>query len=69
MNTWRASYATAITFEAELDNYTERDWVIFLLCSLFNSIVLLNLLIAIIGHTFENYSAESVQLGYMEKVN
>ena len=48
-------------------NYREIDWLVFLICCIFNIIVMLNLLIAIISETFERISADQVANGYKEK--
>ena len=54
-------------FDENVANYREIDWIIFILCCIFNIIVLLNLLIAIISETYENFSENKDQTGYKEK--
>ena len=46
----------------------EGDWIVFLLCAIFNIILLLNLLIAIISETYTNVSATKIESHYREKV-
>ena len=46
----------------------EGDWIVFLLCAIFNIILLLNLLIAIISETYTNVSATKIESNYREKV-
>ena len=55
-------------FEDNLDKYREIDWIIFLICCIFNIILLLNLLIAVISETYERVSAERHERRYKEKV-
>ena len=54
-------------FDANLDFYREEDWLVFLLCCLFNIIVLLNLLIAIISETYTNINDLKIPYTYKEK--
>ena len=42
-------------------------WVLFLLCTIFNLIIMLNLLIAIISESFARINEEKEQAGYQEK--
>src|SRR6185437_10681420 len=42
-------------------------WVLFLLCTLFNMIVMLNLLIAIISDTFSQVNAAAATAAYQER--
>ena len=51
----------------DLAHYREIDWVIFVLCCVFNIIVLLNLLIAIISETYTRIADQSIQNSYKEK--
>ena len=51
----------------DLAHYREIDWVIFVLCCVFNIIVLLNLLIAIISETYTRIAEQSIQNSYKEK--
>jgi hypothetical protein len=39
-------------------------WILFLLCTLFNMIVMFNLLVAIISETFAKVNENAVQAGY-----
>lgn len=41
-------------------------WILFLLCTIFNLIVMLNLLIAIISETFARVNANAISTGYKE---
>lgn len=41
-------------------------WILFLLCTLFNMIVMLNLLIAIISETFAKVNENAISAGYQE---
>lgn len=63
------SYLVALgEFPERLGSYREGDWLVFFLCSIFNIILLLNLLIAIISETFAAFNENSEQKGYREKV-
>jgi hypothetical protein len=42
-------------------------WILFLLCTVFNMIIMLNLLIAIISESFARINSVSVQASYQEK--
>ena len=66
---WQKSFLTALGDfgELNLDLYREGDWLIFFLCCIFNIILLLNLLIAIISETYTNISTVSVATSYKEK--
>ena len=55
-------------FPNELDLYRETDWFVFFLCAVFNMLVLLNLLIAIISKTHETVSETEHESAYKEKV-
>ena len=41
-------------------------WLLFLLCTLFNMIVMLNLLIAIISESFARVNENAISAGYQE---
>ena len=56
-------------FAENMEFYREGDWFVFFLCCMFNIILLLNLLIAIISETYERISETKVEYGYKEKVN
>ena len=43
------------------------EWLVFILCCVFNIILLLNLLIAIISETYTRISEMSIQTSYKEK--
>ena len=63
------SYLTSLgEFDESLGSYKEIDWFVFLLCSLFNIILLLNLLIAVISETFATVAGSAKETGYKEKV-
>lgn len=55
-------------FNPDLEFYQAEDWIVFFLCSLFNIIVLLNLLIAIVSETFANYTGALTIISYKELV-
>ena len=66
---WQKSFLTALgDFDSNLEFYREGDWLIFFLCCIFNIILLLNLLIAIISETFATISESSTANSYKEKV-
>ena len=66
---WQKSFLTALgEFDDNLDKYREIDWLVFLLCAIFNIILLLNLLIAIISETYARVSDSRVEAGFKEKV-
>lgn len=44
-------------------------WILFLLCTLFNMIVMFNLLIAIISETFAKVNENAVQAGFQERAS
>ena len=69
VNSWQKSYRTMLgDFDPNVEFYEENDWVVFFICTIFNIILLLNLLIAIISQTFENISETALETGYKEKV-
>ena len=53
--------------QINLTHFREIDWVMFVLCCVFNIIVLLNLLIAIISATYTRIAEQSIQNSYKEK--
>ena len=53
--------------DENLMEYRDVDWIVFILCVLFNIIVLLNTLIAIVGQTFSEMLEAKVAEGYKEK--
>ena len=58
---WQKSFLVSLgEFDPNLEYYREQDWIVFLLCCIFNIIVLLNLLIAIISETFTKISEQQV---------
>ena len=68
-NALKISFLTALgQFDPKLEVYGESDWIIFILCCIFNIIVLLNLLIAIISETYTEISERKDLTGYKEKV-
>ena len=54
--------------DLNLEDYNNQDWLVFFFCCIFNIIVLLNLLIAIISETYDKISKTSLQTAYREKV-
>ena len=54
-------------FDDNLENYREIDWLVFFLACIFNIIVLLNLLIAIVSQTFADMLEAKVEEEYKEK--
>ena len=63
------SFLTALgEFDDNLGSYRESDWLVFMLCAIFNIILLLNLLIAIISETFTRISEKRTETSYLEKV-
>ena len=66
---WQKSFLAALgEFDGDLDKYREIDWFVFLLCAIFNIILLLNLLIAIISETYTRVSDTKHETSYKEKV-
>ena len=67
---WQRSFLIALgEFDGNMENYSEADWLVFFLCCIFNIILLLNLLIAIISDTFAVISASAVANSYKETVS
>ena len=70
-NSLKASFLVAIAeFGASIDtlvDFNNFDYLIFAACTLFNIIVLLNLLIAIISETYTNISSARSERTYKEK--
>lgn len=44
-------------------------WILFILCSLFTGIVMLNILISVIGQSFERINSQSVVSTYKERAD
>jgi hypothetical protein len=44
-------------------------WILFLACTVFNMIIMLNLLIAIISESFARINSVSLQASYQEKAS
>ena len=66
---WQKSFLTALgEFEDNLDKYREDQWFVFILSAIFNIILLMNLIIAIISETYERVSSTRVESTYKEKV-
>lgn len=64
------SYLTSLgEFDDSLEHYDEWDWLVFFICTIFNIVLLLNLLIAIISETFANIKESKDETSYKEKVN
>ena len=58
---WQRSFLACMgSFDSNLKYYREVDFFVFLLCCLFNIIVLLNLLIAIISDTYARIAEQQV---------
>ena len=66
---WQKSFLAALgEFDPlELDSYSDGQWLVFILCVIFNIILLLNLLIAIISETYERVSRTRIPTAYKEK--
>jgi len=68
ISTLQQSYEVAIGEGSDrFEKYNQFDWLIFMLCTLFNVIILLNLLIAIISETFTRVNDTAVQYNFFEK--
>ena len=64
----KSSFLTAFGgFDENIMEYRNADWLVFLLCVMFNVIVLLNLLIAIVSQTYSDMKEEEDEMGYKEK--
>ena len=64
----KLSFLTAFGgFDESLADYRDVDWIIFIICIIFNMIVLLNLLIAIVSQTFADMLEAKVEEEYKEK--
>ena len=64
----KLSFLTAFGgFDENLADYRNADWIVFILCIIFNMIVLLNLLIAIVSQTFADMLEAKVEEEYKEK--
>ena len=55
-------------FDGNMEFFNEADWLVFFLSCVFNIIVLLNLLIAILSKTFDDINDMQVEFGYKEMV-
>ena len=65
---WQSSYLVTLgDFSDELEFYGEYEWIVFFLATVFNLIIMLNLLISIIGETYGTISANRLQTSYREK--
>jgi WD40 repeat protein len=61
---WQAPYQINDT---EINSHTESlEYVYFLLVSIFNVVIMLNLLISILGDSFDKFRTESIELDCME---
>lgn len=68
VTSWQKSFMYTIgEFDGNMEFFDEYDWLIFFLCVIFNIILLLNLLIAIISETFATIAASAVANSYKEK--
>ena len=47
-----------------IDEYREIDFLLFIICAIFNIIIMLNLLIAIINEVYTNISKDMVETSY-----
>ena len=50
-----------------IEEYRPIDWLIFTLCCFLNLTLMLNLLIAIIGSTYDKISQNDAEISYKEK--
>ena len=58
---WQKSFLVSMgEFPDELENYSELDWFIFFIASMFNLIIMMNLLISIISETYANISSTRI---------
>ena len=55
-------------FGSNLEFYRESDWLVVFIATIFNIILLLNLLIAIISDTYGQVSEKAIATKYKEKV-
>ena len=62
---WQAPYQLDIS-NFENENVNSLEYVYFLLASIINVIIMLNLLISIIGDSFDKFRTESIELDCME---
>ena len=66
---WQGSFVLSLgEFPGNLEFYRESDWLVFFLACIFNIILLLNLLIAIISETFGAVAEQAIANSYKEKV-
>lgn len=69
VQSWQASFLLALGDWGEnLEHYRESDWLVFFLAVIFNIILLLNLLIAIISETYAAVAEKASANSYKEKV-
>ena len=69
VQSWQRSFLISLgEFDENMEFYRESDWLVFFICCIFNIILLLNLLIAIISETYETISTAAVANSYKEKV-
>ena len=54
-------------YHLNIESFNENEWLIFMLCAVFNVVLLLNLLIAIISETYEKISMKKPETKYKEK--
>ena len=65
---WQKSFLYAMgEFDGNLEFFRESDWLVFFFSSLFNLIVLLNLLIAIISDEYAVINENRFEHSYREK--
>ena len=66
---WQKAFMYAMgEFDGNMEHFNEADWLVFFLSCVFNIIVLLNLLIAILSKTFDDINDMQVEFGYKEMV-
>lgn len=66
---WQGAFVLSIgEFPGNLEFYRESDWLVFFIACIFNIILLLNLLIAIISETFAEVASNAVANSFKEKV-
>ena len=66
---WQKAFMYAMgEFDGNMEFFRESDWLVFFLSCIFNIILLLNLLIAILSKTFDDITEKQVETGYREMV-
>ena len=66
---WQKAFMYAMgEFDGNMEFFREADWLVFFLSCIFNIILLLNLLIAILSKTFDDITEKQVETGYREMV-